>query len=70
VPEASHTYTPITVRKLPHRRVRVITFRSEPTLANMLPIIDLDIFRSQPLDSPVVVAECNKVSVQVSLRRE
>ncbi|KAH9997744.1 hypothetical protein BJV74DRAFT_877297 [Russula compacta] len=28
----------------------------------MLPIIDLDIYSSQPLDSPAVVAECNKAA--------
>ncbi|KAI0304566.1 hypothetical protein BC826DRAFT_976911 [Russula brevipes] len=28
----------------------------------MLPIIDLDIYRSQPSDSPTVVAECNKAA--------
>ncbi|KAI0001707.1 hypothetical protein BJV77DRAFT_1063118 [Russula vinacea] len=28
----------------------------------MLPLIDLDIYRSQPLDSPAVVAECNKAA--------
>ena len=27
----------------------------------LLPIIDLDVYRSQPLDSPAVVDECNKV---------
>jgi len=32
-------------------------------LRAMLPIVDLDIFRSQPLDSPAVVAECTKVFV-------
>jgi len=32
-------------------------------LSQMLPIIDLDIYRSQPLESPAVVLECTKVSV-------
>ena len=30
----------------------------------MLPIIDLDVYNSRPLDSPAVIAECNKVSFQ------
>ena len=37
--------------------------RDHSSFSQMLPIIDLDIYRSQPLDSPAVVAECTKVSV-------
>jgi len=28
----------------------------------LLPIIDLDVYKSQPLDSPAVIAECNKAA--------
>ena len=33
----------------------------------MLPVVDLDIFRSQPLASPEVTAECTKVSISVAM---